>query len=393
LRELAPVTGDPSLRGRVGVVAVGPRVASSAPMLHDLASHLSLRVCALLGGAALLLLPGCPGDAPIEDDGSSSCNTGTCGDPTTTSQPPLESTADGTTGPGPATGTSSEGTTGPGPATGTSSEGTTELGTSSSDGTTGDSSSSGTTEGVSVGSTSTDDGVESGVVFIVDPDFGNGMDCDPWLQDCPAGQKCNPWSNDGGSSWNANACFPIDPMAVGVGQACTVQGSGTSGIDDCALGSMCWGVDTETNLGTCVALCTGSPFAPVCAAGTSCVITNGGVITLCLPGCDPLLQDCAANEGCYLVNDDFICAPDASGVGGFDGDPCEFINVCAPGLMCVSASAVEGCFFGFAGCCTPYCDLTLPGDPCPAALEVCVPVYDVGMAPPGYEDVGVCSIP
>jgi len=365
-------------------------------MFHGHAPNLSTRVRALFGGAALLLLPGCPGDevptgscdtecdvttTNLPPDTTTGCGTGSCGEPTTTGEPPADTSSGGTTD---ATGTSS--TSGTTDATGST-------GTSTSDGES--SSSSGTTEGLSGSSSSSSSGQfeETGVIFLVEPDFpGPGFECDTYLQDCPPGEKCMPWSNDGGGSWNALGCFPIDAMPVGVGQTCTVQGSGTSGIDNCELGAMCWDVDAETNQGTCVAMCEGSPAAPVCDAGTSCVITNDGVINLCLPGCDPLLQDCDAGEGCYLVGDEFFCAPDASGAQGADGDPCEFINVCDPGGICLDPFASEGCDLGFAGCCTSFCDLTAAGDPCPALTEECVPIYEMGVAPPGLEDVGVCTI-
>jgi len=227
---------------------------------------------------------------------------------------------------------------------------------------------------------------------FIDPlDVGPGIECDIWLQDCPVGDKCMPWAA-GGGSWDATMCTPVDPAAVPTGDVCEVVGSGTSGIDNCELGAMCWGVDAVTLEGTCVEMCTGSPMAPVCGPpDTNCVISNGGVLILCLPGCDPLLQNCPdPGDACYPIGDEFSCAPDASGADGVDGDPCEFINVCDPGLMCAGAAALEGCFG--SGCCTPFCDLSLP-DPCLALSEDCVPFYGPGLAPPGLEDVGVCSIP
>jgi hypothetical protein len=352
-------------------------------------------------GIALLLLPGCPGDTtPIgETEGTTgsttamtsiatfdTCAEGTGGCTVTITTLDSSGTSLETASTGGSTGsTDSTGSTG-----GTT--GTTDT-TDDTTGTTGgESSSSGTTEGLSVGSSSSSDGgMDTGVVFLVEPDGGPGIECNTYLQDCPVGQKCMPWDNIGGGSWNALGCFPVDPAPVGEGEVCTVQGSGTSGIDDCALGHMCWDVDAVTNEGTCVAMCTGSEVAPVCGPpGTTCVISNDGVLNLCLPGCSPLLQDCPGAQGCYPVGDLFTCAPDASGAMGVDGDECAFINVCDPGLMCIGGGAVEACF---SNCCTPFCDVSLPGDPCPAVTEECVPFYSPGLAPPGFEDVGVCAIP
>lgn len=362
-------------------------------MLH--APKASLWLCRLAGGATLLLLPGCPGDdAPVETAASSSsgvdpdttiinpCDTGGCND--TTEGPSVTSSTSG----------SSEGTTGTSSSGSDGSGSSGSSGSSSSSSSGGESSSSSTSEGVSVGSSSSSGGeFETGVVFIVEPELNPGLECDLWTQDCPVGQKCMPWDS-GSGGWDATGCFPVDPAPVPVGDTCMAVGSGTSGIDNCELGAMCWSVDVVTNEGTCVAMCTGSEIAPVCGPpDTNCVIANDGLLILCLPGCDPLTQDCPAGDACYPINDGFSCAPDASGAVGVDGDGCDFINVCDPGLMCAGGGVLEGCGGGFAGCCTPICDITDPVDPCPAVTEECVPFFELGMAPLGLEDVGICIVP
>lgn len=82
------------------------------------------------------------------------------------------------------------------------------------------------------------------------------------------------------------------------------------------------------------------------------------------------------------------------------GEPCEFINVCDPGLFCALASYVPDAVVhdcgGGPGCCTPYCD-AMAADPCPQpgyeAAE-CIPWFDEGEAPPCYSGVvGACVIP
>ena len=60
--------------------------------------------------------------------------------------------------------------------------------------------------------------------FVCDSSDTAGDTCDLWEQDCPEGEKCNPWANDGGASWNALRCVPIDPNPDGVGEPCTVSG-------------------------------------------------------------------------------------------------------------------------------------------------------------------------
>jgi hypothetical protein len=228
--------------------------------------------------------------------------------------------------------------------------------------------------------------------FIQDPD-GNSVsiECSVWDQDCMDGEKCMPWANDGGNAWNATRCSPVSPDAGQPGDPCTVEGSGVSGVDDCAVASMCWGVDPETNLGTCVAFCMGSENNPVCDdPTTACSIANEGTLILCLPTCDPLLQNCMDGEGCWGIDDDFVCAPDASGEMGVYGDPCEYINVCDPGLFCATATAVPGC--ASSGCCSEYCDLSEPAA-CMGDNQMCLPAFEKGQTPPGYEDVGLCALP
>ena len=150
----------------------------------------------------------------------------------------------------------------------------------------------------------------AGASFLPDPDGGLGYQCDLLTQDCPPGEKCVPWANDGGTTWNAYRCSPIDADPGEPGDPCTVEVSPTSGIDDCELGTMCWNVDPRTNTGVCVALCTGDLAAPICEdPQTHCAISGVGVLALCLPTCHPFVQDCAENEGCYPNSDHWECHP------------------------------------------------------------------------------------
>ncbi len=241
-----------------------------------------------------------------------------------------------------------------------------------------------------------DDSSGGGMGFIDEPDGGGvNNECDLWAQDCPKNEKCMPWANDGGGSWNATRCSPIDDNPGQPGDTCTVEGSGVSGIDDCDIAAMCWDVDPKTNLGTCVAFCEGTEDAPLCSnPDEGCSITNDGVLILCLAFCDPLLQDCPEGNACYPENNGFFCSPDASGAEmGAIGDPCEFINVCDAGGWCAAAETVPDCV-GSAGCCAAYCDFSDPNATatCPAGTE-CVAWYEEGSAPPGEEDIGVCILP
>ncbi|MBC8072171.1 MAG: ribulose phosphate epimerase [Deltaproteobacteria bacterium] len=231
------------------------------------------------------------------------------------------------------------------------------------------------------------------IMFIAEPDGGSiSNECDIWAQDCPDGEKCMPWANDGGGSWNATRCSPLDANPGQPGDSCTVEGSGVSGIDNCDIAAMCWNTDAE-NIGTCVGFCEGSEANPVCPnPGTGCSITNEGTLILCLPFCDPLLQDCSDTEACYPEPNGFFCSPDASGEMGAFGDPCEFLNVCDAGLFCADAGVVPDCA-GSTGCCSEYCDISDPNPVCMGAGQECTPFYEENQAPPGYENVGVCVIP
>jgi hypothetical protein len=245
----------------------------------------------------------------------------------------------------------------------------------------------------------TDGSSESGETtcsFICDTgeETGPAPDCDLWAQDCPEGEKCMPWANDGGNAWNSARCSPVDDDPGQAGDECTVEGSGVSGIDTCGIGLMCWNVNEE-NIGTCAAFCGGTEANPVCEnPNESCVIANDGFLILCLPNCDPLLQDCNEGEACYPVNDAFACAPDASGTLGLYADPCEYINACDPGLFCANAEAVPNCA-GSQGCCSNFCDLAAqdPNASCVGDGQECVTWYEEGQSPPGFEDIGACAIP
>lgn len=220
--------------------------------------------------------------------------------------------------------------------------------------------------------------------------------CDPWLQDCCNLQKCVPWSNTGEDVWNAVKCVDVAPDPVPVGGACEVPGKPTLGVDDCELGAICWFVDPDTLTGTCVAQCHGSPDAPDCAhaPGTTCMIAYDGVVTLCLPPCDPLAIDCPPGQTCVAApsGDLFVCTPDASGDGGQTFGPCEYADACDPGLFCAAPQAADECDPQASGCCLPFCDLDAP-PACPGAGQQCVPWFMMGTAPAGLEHVGACVLP
>lgn len=283
---------------------------------------------------------------------------------------------------------SSEASSGSGDSTGAS--------TSTSTSASGTSSTSGSTTGLAddTGSTGRD---TTGVIFLPQPDMGM-FECNVYVQDCPAGQKCIPWADNGGTSWNAWRCSPIADDPASAGQPCHVEGSETSGIDDCALGTMCWAVDPETLEGLCTPLCSGSGEHPACDDPSQvCHIPGDAVLLLCKTICDPLADECPPGQGCLPIWEHWLCDP-GGGMGAY-GDPCEYDTACAAGLACVVAPALppESACEGASGCCTELCDVTDPAaDLQCAALAAgltCQALYEDGAAVPGYEYLGACIVP
>ncbi len=225
--------------------------------------------------------------------------------------------------------------------------------------------------------------------FMCENDSLKSAPCDVFLQDCPEGEKCTAVSVDNGG-WNWARCVPVTGTDM-AGDACTAK-SVADGLDSCAKGAMCWDVDMEGN-GTCAAQCGGSPDAPTCPDNIVCTIASQGFLAICIPQCDPLLQDCAKGNACYPIGDVFNCAPDASGDMGEANDPCEFINVCAAGLFCGDPAFVgAGCPQGSMGCCTPFCEF--PEGACPNPDQQCVQWFDPAMLPEGdsWLAIGACGV-
>ena len=183
---------------------------------------------------------------------------------------------------------------------GTTAQATTDLGTTTSPTTSGTSGAAPVSTGeLSTGASSSSTGSE----FIMPPDGGSGCfagavgpehqprctSCDIFRQDCGDGEKCVPWAADG-AGWNATRCSPV--LGTGVaGDPCTVEGTATSGFDDCAFGHLCWDVDDQLH-GTCVAMCTGTQRAPAIshANGNACNVRPTGAATqyTCI-WCDPVI--------------------------------------------------------------------------------------------------------
>ena len=250
----------------------------------------------------------------------------------------------------------------------------------------------------SVGPGDGSDGGDAG--FISDPDGdGAAQLCDTWVQDCPVGQKCNVWADDGGNSWNASKCVPIDPEPDDVGEPCTVSEWIASGADDCEIGAMCWHIDPVTLHGTCVPLCHGSEMNWSCPGlCTPCDIANEGTLLLCVPPCNPLAPTCGLGERCLGESSGWFASiachrapPGTSGIGELCHDSWD----CVDGLLCVDDDEYPGCAVS-PGCCTPYCDRAA-ADPCDALVPgtSCEPFYPGDAAPAGcgVDELGLCRLP
>lgn len=250
-----------------------------------------------------------------------------------------------------------------------------------------------------VGETTTDDGESSSTGeettddtsgFVPEEDIPSVNDCDPFAQDCPDGEKCVAYASSGGT-WDANKCVMVDGDGA-FGDPCVYDGA-AAGTDDCNEETVCWNaLDVDGVLqGTCFEFCGGTAENPMCDAGTTCRIVNEGTITVCLPDCDPLLQECDEGLGCYFSggSNTFQCII-VAGDGIPTGDPCGFNNDCAPGNFCAAADVLNNC--NGSACCAVFCDLLEDPDPCADPYQ-CVPFFDEGTAPPQYQDLGVCINP
>ena len=227
--------------------------------------------------------------------------------------------------------------------------------------------------------------------FVPPPDDDT---CDVWQSDCPEGQKCAPASN-GEAPFGSSRCVPVVPEPDGLYEPCEALGTFSDGLDTCGAQTMCLDVELDTKTGTCLGLCTGSADAPVCADPDAiCLVASPGMLNVCRPTCDPLLQDCISDHVCLpnLQIADAVCVSDASGEDGQLFDPCDFPNDCDPGLICVGSSSASECDPMANRCCLPFCD-TSEVNTCPGQDQVCLGWFPDGVGPPALADLGVCSVP
>jgi hypothetical protein len=229
-------------------------------------------------------------------------------------------------------------------------------------------------------------GVTSSATFVPEDHPPAPVSCNPFEQDCPEGEKCVPHASDG-ENWDANKCVPVNGDQA-PGEPCSYAGK-REGTDDCDASSLCWNVTAVEGelVGECLPFCLGSPDRPECPEGSFCPISAEPSVNVCLPLCDPLVQDCGLGRGCYWSGLGFTCLVTLDDIPA--GEPCGFINGCAPGLGCFDAEVVPNC--AGSACCSPFCDLSLGDDQCAVVPGTsCSSFFAEGSHPPGYENLGVC---
>lgn len=242
------------------------------------------------------------------------------------------------------------------------SSGTTGTGTTTSASTTS------TTTAADTTTAGNDDASDGPTCVLFHHEVGSLGGCNTDASCCP-GEKCVP-------SPDYSSCVPLDPAAVGVGEACTRMGEN----DDCVAGAVCRSVDPVTQEGTCVEIC---DFGHTCDdAELECFLQPE---PLCERTCDPLGGPaCEAGTTCLpnALAQTFACVPDERiGQPGQPGDPCvpnddTFAGCDALGL-CVpdGTTAIESCANDLDdACCTWLCAIGDPGGCVGVGDEICEPL-------------------
>jgi hypothetical protein len=219
--------------------------------------------------------------------------------------------------------------------------------------------------------------------FVPNADIPPDPDaCDPMVPECDAGEKCS-MIRDEYTSEFVGRCVPIADETVATGEPCVPFDE--PGHDNCEAGSVCW--DIMNGEGVCLGFCQGSADTPICGEDFMCNWGKSLPAGLCTPLCDPLsTAECPETCGCYFNNNNFFCLPRTSNIA--TGQPCGFVNDCAPLNFCVTAEVVPDC--QGSACCAAWCDL---GVGACGPETACVPFFEEGQELPGFEHVGICIIP
>lgn len=211
------------------------------------------------------------------------------------------------------------------------------------------------------------------------------MACDFLPGDCEAGFKCNLVRDEQDNDW-VGRCVEIAEQTVARGERC--EPGELQGTDNCEAGTVCW--DIMNGEGTCLSFCDldGDPVEECGGDDYTCNWGKSFAIGVCTPTCTPLNEDeCPETCGCYWEGNAFLCLPRTSNIAL--GEPCGFVNDCAPGLLCAAADVLPVC--EGSSCCAAFCNLE-QGSSCSEGTA-CTAFFEEGTSPPGYENVGLCVDP
>jgi hypothetical protein len=271
------------------------------------------------------------------------------------------------------------------------------------------------TDGTAGLTTATSTSASTGLMGL--PDLPADSDeCDPQAEmPCPEGQKCSaaapewsPWL-----LWTGTpACFPVLGNKA-KGEVCDLGRDPVDGLDDCGAGTLCVDIYWLNGpTGICVEFCDPAIKNDVAdpslcdnpaefCYGPGC---QDCYLSVCIPACDPLLQDCPAGTGCVQSASNAEYAFACQGFWADSpaaGESCDLTYQCTPDATCVlSVEVVSPACSDSETCCTPFCDLNAPNT-CPGAAmgEVCTPFYpapyDPETEPWGvpYNKLGFCALP
>jgi hypothetical protein len=253
---------------------------------------------------------------------------------------------------------------------------------------------------------------DSGTFMEFDLPQMQPVECDPHAdKPCPDGQKCSAAAPEWELYWPYSgtlSCFPILGNQQ-KGEACDRGENIVDGLDDCASGLICADIHWAwKKSGVCVDFC--DPAFKDGVTNQACSdprdfcsapVCQDCLLSVCVPACDPLVQDCPEGTACVLayVNSDLAFACESVEIDlPKAGESC-FGKECGPGAQCVPNDKVgnpscEGLDF----CCTPLCDLNEPNT-CPgmAMGEVCKPFFSEALDPVldpwsvQYNKLGICT--
>jgi hypothetical protein len=232
---------------------------------------------------------------------------------------------------------------------------------------------------------------DSDGVFVPEvADLPSGPECEQLGSDeCGPGFKCTIARIDDTDELTT-VCAALVDEPVEAGSLCELGDE--PGEDQCGADAVCWDVMGD-GMGTCLRFCNDveqwDEALAQCGEGFTCNTwksfpTDDG---LCTPICHPLAGECPGTCGCFWAGNEFLCVPLTQNIP--TGEPCGFVNDCAMDNFCMDAAVVPNC--QGSACCAAFCDLGTGS--CEQPGTECTAFFEEGMAPPGFEYLGMCILP